>query len=165
MEEVKLTGACHCGAVRFQYHYSQETKPIFNGYCHCALCRSLNSASGVHLLGLPKGSFTITQGEESLATYNPTPNFFRRWCCKCGTAICQGPLEAPFIATFPSTYDDARQQFPQGKQHPVLTSLESHANMENANMPEVYVAQGLPVWEQYPPAIGGPERPYKLPPK
>jgi hypothetical protein len=54
-------GQCHCGAVRFEYGYSDASKPVFNGWCHCSLCRSLNGATGVHLLAVPPAAFKIVK--------------------------------------------------------------------------------------------------------
>jgi hypothetical protein len=105
----------------------------------------------------------LSKGEENVLEYNPTPGTFRKWCNKCGTGICQGPKNAPFIATFPSTYDEVRQQFPQGKMNAIFTDVHFHANMENSNLPAIFAAEGnAPAWEHFPPALGGPDRPFKL---
>ena len=53
-------GGCNCGAVRFSYDCTEETKPMFSGYCHCQVCRRANGASGIHLMGVPAAAFKVS---------------------------------------------------------------------------------------------------------
>ena len=35
-------GGCACGQIEFEYTYSDDTKPVFSGFCHCRvsfICR------------------------------------------------------------------------------------------------------------------------------
>jgi hypothetical protein len=62
-----LTGACMCGAVRFAI----SMPPLGAAYCHCKRCqRRTGSAFSVSALTQP-GSFTITEGEDLVRTYDP----------------------------------------------------------------------------------------------
>jgi hypothetical protein len=76
-------GACFCGAVQF----TVTGEPAAAGYCHCQSCRSW-SAAPVNAFTLWKPeALRVTQGEQSIGTYNKTPRSFRKWCTVCG-----GPL-------------------------------------------------------------------------
>ena len=76
---VTLTGACHCGAVRF-------TATLTEGFasarrCTCSLCRMRGA---VALTSTPD-DFTITQGEDHLATYRfNTGTAEHHFCRNCG---------------------------------------------------------------------------------
>ena len=57
-DDVKVfEGGCMCKAVRFQYSYSADTKPLFVCFCHCETCRKFNSTSMQHLMGVPLSAF------------------------------------------------------------------------------------------------------------
>jgi hypothetical protein len=73
-------GSCFCGAVRF----TVTGEPAAMGYCHCESCRSW-SAGPVNAFTLWKPETVhVTQGADSIGTYNKTPQSYRKWCKKCG---------------------------------------------------------------------------------
>ncbi len=78
--EKKYAGTCFCGAVEV----TVTGEPAGMGYCHCSSCRKW-SAGPVNAFTLwPPGSVAITKGADKVATFNKTPNSFRKWCTSCG---------------------------------------------------------------------------------
>jgi hypothetical protein len=78
--EKTYQGRCFCGEVRFQV----TGEPAAMGYCHCESCRHW-SAGPVNAFSLWKPqALEITQGADSIGTFNKTPKSFRKWCRKCG---------------------------------------------------------------------------------
>ncbi len=76
-------GSCFCGAVQFRV----SGEPHGMGYCHCQSCRHW-SASPVNAFTLWKPEqVTVLKGEEQIASYNKTPNSYRKWCKTCGGHI------------------------------------------------------------------------------
>lgn len=73
-------GGCFCGAVQF----TMTGEPVGMGYCHCRSCRHW-SAGPVNAFTLWKpDAMKITKGAENIATYNKTPQSYRKWCKTCG---------------------------------------------------------------------------------
>jgi hypothetical protein len=73
-------GSCFCGAVQF----TVTGEPAAMGYCHCSSCRHW-SAGPVNAFTLwNPDAVKITQGEQSIGTYNKTPQSSRQWCKLCG---------------------------------------------------------------------------------
>lgn len=73
-------GECFCGTVKIEAAGAPEGM----GYCHCRSCRSWS--------GGPVNAFTlwkpenvrVTEGGESLATFQGSPLSRRQYCAKCG---------------------------------------------------------------------------------
>ena len=78
-DPITLTGACHCGAVRF-------TATLTHGLasarrCTCSICRMRGA---VAVTSTP-ADFTVTQGEDNLATYRfNTGTAEHHFCKTCG---------------------------------------------------------------------------------
>lgn len=79
-DERSYKGSCFCGAVQF----TVTGAPAAMGYCHCNSCRHW-SAGPVNAFTLwHPDAVKITQGEQSIGTYNKTPQSSRKWCKACG---------------------------------------------------------------------------------
>ena len=73
-------GQCFCGSVTV----SATGAPEVMGYCHCSSCRHW-SAGPVNAFTLWKpDAVEVTAGAEHVATFNLTPQSYRKWCTKCG---------------------------------------------------------------------------------
>jgi hypothetical protein len=102
---LKVTGGCLCGAVR--YEYEGEVGPA--GYCHCADCRHISgSAFGVSVRvkaagfrivsGVPKG-FTKTGDSGRAVT--------RYFCADCGCPLfTEPPLHPETVFIKAGSLDD-----------------------------------------------------------
>jgi hypothetical protein len=74
------SSSCFCGEVKFEV----TGDPVAMGYCHCTSCRHW-SAGPVNAFTLwNPAALKVTQGAESIGTYNKTPASLRKWCKKCG---------------------------------------------------------------------------------
>jgi hypothetical protein len=155
-------GDCQCGAVAFEYTYSDDTKPVFNAFCHCQMCRRSNSSSGTHLLGVPAAAFKVTKGEDNLAEYDPTEKTYRKWCKTCGAGVVQGPKGASFVATFPTNYEAVKEKFPQPVED--LFKPTMHVNMENALLVDTFKGEpGVAYYKDFPAWMGGTDQFYFYP--
>lgn len=71
-------GSCHCGAVTFTVDADLPHQAIS---CNCSICRR----KGLLLAFFPAGQFTLTGGEEALASYRFNTNRIEhRFCKTCG---------------------------------------------------------------------------------
>ncbi|TZF90882.1 GFA family protein [Cognatilysobacter lacus] len=71
------SGSCHCGAVRFtaQGEFDQVIE------CNCSHC----SRKGLLLWFVPRASFEVVSGEDSLTTYTFNKHVIdHRFCATCG---------------------------------------------------------------------------------
>jgi len=73
-------GSCFCGTVQL----TVTGEPVAAGYCHCDSCRRW-SAGPVNAFTLwnPQ-AVQVTQGADSIGTYNKTARSYRKWCKTCG---------------------------------------------------------------------------------
>lgn len=82
------TGACHCGAVRFEF--DAPPAPVFE--CNCSICH----ARGAIWLGCDATQFRLLEGEAALGVYRfgtrTAQHFF---CLQCGVAPFSHPRLAP----------------------------------------------------------------------
>lgn len=79
----KLSGACHCGAVR--YDISGPVRAVVN--CHCDSCRKRSGAPYSTYCVVAQEDLEIVQGQESLATYRVAEGSEKRFCAKCGSPL------------------------------------------------------------------------------
>jgi hypothetical protein len=74
------TGTCFCGEVGIEV----EGEPFAMGYCHCGDCRAW-SAGPVNAFTLwQRDAVKVTNGAESLASFQKTEASHRKFCAKCG---------------------------------------------------------------------------------
>jgi len=78
---MKLTGGCHCGAVR----YSIEGEAQHVALCHCTDCRKSAGAPMVSWAAFAEGELTVDQGE--VTTFNSSGSAMRSFCPRCGTGL------------------------------------------------------------------------------
>ena len=102
MPDLPLTGACLCGAVR--YEVSQP--PVTAYYCHCTRCqRRTGGAAAVSALLVP-GSLRVTTGEELLASFDPAEGFSKVFCSGCGSGMwARHPTDPDVVAVRMGTFD------------------------------------------------------------
>lgn len=95
------TGACMCGAVRF------EADGPFIGLisCHCKECQRLH---GIYnpLLIADKMNFRFVAGEEQVRWYDSSPGNQRGFCSSCGSALFKRDTDGPKIKISAGCIDD-----------------------------------------------------------
>src|SRR5688572_3323333 len=78
-----LTGACGCGAVRFEV-----SAPLVSAsYCHCTRCQRRTGTAASANARLAPGSLRITAGEDELRTWAPEGGAEKVFCGLCGSAV------------------------------------------------------------------------------
>lgn len=83
MESGLVSGACLCGAVRFEV----ELPTLFCGHCHCTMCRRAHGAGYVTWFGAPYDRFGIVAGEGQLTRYQSSDHGTRSFCARCGSSL------------------------------------------------------------------------------
>lgn len=78
---MKLTGGCHCGAVR----YEVDGDPYTHALCHCSDCRRHAGAPMVGWTLYPDDALTITKGTPKM--YASSQDGRRQFCPDCGTGL------------------------------------------------------------------------------
>jgi hypothetical protein len=83
MSTTPLTGACGCGAVRFEI-----TAPLVSAlYCHCTRCQR-RSGTGASANGrAAPGAFRVVAGEEHVRDWRPPEGSAKAFCALCGSAL------------------------------------------------------------------------------
>jgi hypothetical protein len=77
---MKLTGKCHCGAVR----YTATGEPQHHAVCHCEDCRRWSGAPMVGWIAFPTEAVTI---DGATTTYQSSELGRREFCGACGTGL------------------------------------------------------------------------------
>lgn len=82
-----MTGACGCGAVRFEV-----TAPFAGAlYCHCTRCqRRTGTAASANARAEP-GSVRVLEGEGEIRTWAPDGGSEKLYCGRCGSALFSRP--------------------------------------------------------------------------
>lgn len=133
---MKLTGGCHCGAIRYEANGDMLTHAL----CHCTDCRRHAGAPVVGWTMYPRDAVTITQGTPK--TYESSAHGRRLFCPNCGTGLFYTNAQTlPGLIDIQSaTYDDANA-VPARVQVQVAERLSWMAH-----------AHELPQFERYPPS-------------
>ena len=83
MTTSRVSGACLCGAVRFEL-----TLPtMFCAHCHCTMCRRAHGAGYVTWVGAFKEGFRVVAGAERLVRYRSSDHGTRSFCGTCGSSL------------------------------------------------------------------------------
>jgi len=104
-KERKVTGGCHCGAIRYEVALD-PTQPASR--CNCSVCTKISPTSRI----VKPGAFTVLQGEESAGVYEWGAKVSKRFFCKrCGVhCFGRGHLEelgGDYVSVNANTLDDA----------------------------------------------------------
>ena len=99
-----LTGACSCGAVKFQV--SGSARSVVN--CHCNLCRKMNGSAFSTYVAVAEDDFEVVSG--GLKTHQCSGHAKKSFCAACGTPIFNSsPKHAGLVILYFGTLDDALQ--------------------------------------------------------
>ena len=89
MHEVRHTGGCHCGRVRFEMYAPARLLVL---ECNCSICVK----TGYLHLVVPQSRFRLLQGAESLVTYTFNTGIAKHlFCCVCGVKSFYVPRSHP----------------------------------------------------------------------
>jgi hypothetical protein len=88
---VAVTGACNCGAVRFEVTASLYAST----YCHCTRCQRRTGTAASANARAPAESFRILQGEDRLRAWKPETGAEKFFCGDCGSALFSRNADDP----------------------------------------------------------------------
>ncbi|MCP4329697.1 MAG: GFA family protein [Alphaproteobacteria bacterium] len=80
-DDVKMTGGCMCGAVR--YETTGQSFGVI--HCHCHSCRKHNGAAVVTLAGFTADQVVFSGDERKI--YESSAGIGRAFCGRCGTPL------------------------------------------------------------------------------
>ncbi len=81
MSEVVFTGACLCGAVRFE----ARGAPRLVNHCHCLQCQRQSGAAMVTWATWPRAALRVLAGAP--ADFESSPGVKRSFCPRCGSTL------------------------------------------------------------------------------
>ncbi len=84
MTEAAITGACLCGAVRFEL----SATPALATYCHCTRCQRRTGTGSSASAQIDARTFTLLSGEEAVKAWrHPDGGFEKCFCTECGAHL------------------------------------------------------------------------------
>ena len=110
-DNVKMTGGCMCGAVRYQ----TTGDSFLISHCHCESCRKHNGAAMVTLAGYKADQVEFSGEQRKL--YESSPGAKRAFCENCGTPLTwegDGDELGQIIELHISTFDNPDALVPTG---------------------------------------------------
>jgi len=108
-DEVKKSGGCMCGAVR----YEARGEPFSIAHCHCHSCRKHTGGPVVTLAGYLQEQVSFFGTERSL--YESSPGALRAYCGQCGSPLTwegDGGDLGPIVELHLSTFDEPESLVP-----------------------------------------------------
>jgi hypothetical protein len=105
--EVRITGGCQCGAVRYALH-AVPTNPHI---CHCRMCQKAFGSFFAPLARVPLDRFELTRG--TLAVFRSSEPTERGFCGDCGTPLTFRYIEKQHINVALGSLDDPAQIRPE----------------------------------------------------
>jgi hypothetical protein len=87
---MRVSGGCHCGAVRFEAEVAEP--PVLALDCNCSVCRMTGY---VHVM-VPHGRFELIAGRDALASYRfGSGTAEHLFCRRCGIKSFYQPRSHP----------------------------------------------------------------------
>lgn len=98
--DVRVTGGCQCGAVRYR-----ATAMLDNAHlCHCRMCQKAVGGLFAALVAAPKDAFAVTRG--TAAVFRSSEHVERGFCAACGTPLYYDDVTAARINLTIGSLDD-----------------------------------------------------------
>ncbi len=132
---MKLTGGCHCGAIR----YEVEGDALTSALCHCSDCRRHVGAPMVAWTMYQQSAVQITKGAPKV--YESSEHGRRQFCADCGTGLLYSNAEIlpALIDVQSATFDDP-------------SAVPAHVHVQVAERIRWMAnAHELPQFDRYPP--------------
>lgn len=99
-KDVRITGGCQCGAVRYALRAVPEGPHI----CHCRMCQKAFGSYFAPLAAVPLAAFEVTRG--TVATFRSSDPTERGFCRDCGTPLTFNHLHNQHIAIALGSLDE-----------------------------------------------------------
>ena len=142
MKEVRLTGGCQCGAVRYALH----EQPTYPHICHCRMCQKAFGSFFAPLTGVALDKFALTRGK--LAVFKSSEKAERGFCRDCGTPLTFHYVGRPRIAVSIGSLDEPAnippaQQFGIEARVPWFATLASLPGDKTTEEDDAELAAGI----------------------
>ena len=72
-EEVKITGGCLCGAIR----YEADHQPLVSALCHCRMCQKVHGAAFGTYCFVKAEQIRLTAGTDAIVNYESSSALVR----------------------------------------------------------------------------------------
>ena len=133
-DDVKLTGRCLCGAVRF----AGTTKEPKVAACHCVMCRRWSSGPYFEVVCTD----VTFEGEDNITTIQSSDWAKRAFCNKCGSNLYYRMLDSDELQVAAGLLDDQSnlrlsQQYFIDRKPPFYTLADKTDTMTST---EIYAA-------------------------
>ncbi|WP_425046423.1 GFA family protein [Primorskyibacter sp. S87] len=136
---MKLSGSCHCKAVRFSV---DAPCPVPFNQCYCSICRKTAGAGGYAInLGARTDTLEV-EGRENISTYQSSENMERTFCKICGSALWGYSASWPDLIHPHASAIDTELPVPPERTHMMLDS--------RANWAEPQIHSGDKNFDAYP---------------
>jgi hypothetical protein len=107
MSEVRITGGCQCGAVR----YALLEQPSNPHICHCRMCQKAFGSFFAPFACVPMSAFAITRGKISI--FKSSGHTERGFCKDCGTPLTIHDDNSPRIEIALGSLDELEKIEPK----------------------------------------------------
>jgi len=107
MNDVRLTGGCQCGAVRYAIHEA----PFQVGICHCRMCQKAVGAPFFATFTVKNANLEWTRGKP--AVFMSSAKMERGYCRDCGTPLYNNWTANDVIHPAITSLDDPRAVTPE----------------------------------------------------
>jgi hypothetical protein len=132
---VKITGRCHCGAIKYEI----DGEALTHALCHCTDCRRCAGAPMVAWAMFPAKAVKVVEGTTKM--YNSSEHGRRYFCGDCGTGLFYtNEVVLPGIMDVQSATFDSPEALPVKVQ---IQVAERIGWMQHAHE--------LPMFDRYPP--------------
>jgi hypothetical protein len=106
LAEIRITGGCQCGAVRYALH-AMPAKPCI---CHCRMCQKAAGNLFGSFAGVAYGDFELTRGEP--ASFRSSDLADRLFCGQCGTPLAYRYVDRSRISVTLGSLDEPERMKP-----------------------------------------------------
>ena len=100
MSDIRITGGCQCGAVRYALH-GEPTKPRI---CHCRMCQKHAGSYFGAFANVDMKDFELTRGK--LGLFRSSGDGDRTFCRDCGTPLGYLHISGDRVAVMIGSLDD-----------------------------------------------------------
>jgi len=87
------TGSCLCRNIKYEI----ESELSDFGCCHCQSCRKASGSAFGANVGVPRATFRLLSGADTLREYQSSPGKHRVFCSNCGSPIYAYVAQTPDV--------------------------------------------------------------------
>jgi hypothetical protein len=140
MAELRITGGCQCGAVR----YALNGAPTNPSICHCRMCQKHFGNYFGAFVGVHEEEFKLTRGE--LSVFRSSHDSERLFCARCGTPLGYRRIGRPRVSVSAGSLDH-----PETVKPVIQYGIEGRVPWlaEILDLPATVTGEGDPAQERY----------------